>query len=589
MQKIAFLALVLLSTRLVFATENCPSAQPIELRDVRGLENFVQNTPLHSIECFIASLPLDIRGFRTYVKSSLSLQEASVINPRAIIGDPRGGFFMSFNGHKEQRGYDEVEFLAVDNQDNPTRWIAGVVKNKNGLMKLETDVSRCTSCHGNPVRPIWGKYPEWPNAFGSVDDWMPDEKNPGKDSKFYAQDKLPSSNGDPYPRLTEEAIQDAIKESQLFREFRKKAAAHPRYALLEEASDPSNPVYPYTEVYRNRNDAFRPNLMMGTMMTLRHNQILFNTVNKSSFFKSYKNALLYGYFCIDEEKLTDFDKKISHFIQLASQNITSKSFIQDDLSFHIFSLFDLKPHQRTLHFADDTNYLDKENFFYFSGYFYIKAALFELLMIENMNSWPDKEKFVFSAQDSSFLDYLYENIGELQKENYPPSYFQSVFLDKEFHAFLILEQPGFIAHPRGNEDQIKTHKIMCDRLAESAQIELASSISPQSSRVLDSQQDSSSTPWPASLNSCIECHDSPNRVASAIPFSSPEKLAEFNKSYKSIYGFGDLFTATGLITRPDHSAAHQNDLRMPLGRAPLTQNERSEILQWIKKSSTAIQ
>lgn len=116
-------------------------------------------------------MPEDVRAFRTYAKSSHSLQEASVTHPRAIFGDPRGGFFMSFNGHKGQKGFNEVELFALDKNVSPTKWIGGSIVRKIGRLQLKESSQRCAACHGNPLRPIWAGYPNWPNLFGSIDDW----------------------------------------------------------------------------------------------------------------------------------------------------------------------------------------------------------------------------------------------------------------------------------------------------------------------------------------------------------------------------------------------------------------------------------
>lgn len=168
---------------------DCLSSEVIEIgqRDFSGIETFVASQPDASLDCLIRRLPEDVRAFRTYIKSSLSLQEASIKNPRALVGSSDGGFFLTFNGHENQKGFNEIEFLALDSNSNPTAWVAGSIKSTNGRLEIVKNPRKCQSCHGNPVRPIWGKYPLWPNAFGSIDDWLP-SSNTMASSPFYGDD-----------------------------------------------------------------------------------------------------------------------------------------------------------------------------------------------------------------------------------------------------------------------------------------------------------------------------------------------------------------------------------------------------------------
>ena len=34
----------------------------------------------------------------------------------------------------------------------------------------DTSTESCTGCHGSPLRPIWGAYPDWPGAFAGADE-----------------------------------------------------------------------------------------------------------------------------------------------------------------------------------------------------------------------------------------------------------------------------------------------------------------------------------------------------------------------------------------------------------------------------------
>ncbi|MCB0422582.1 MAG: hypothetical protein KDD61_16390 [Bdellovibrionales bacterium] len=110
---------------------------------MEDLKSFIDDNQFKSIECFLEGLPTSIRTIRAYVKDSLSLQEASLKNPRAVLAASDGGIFATFNGDRKQKGYDEVEILALDKNESPTKWVTGIVKKQGNSLKLIQNPEKC--------------------------------------------------------------------------------------------------------------------------------------------------------------------------------------------------------------------------------------------------------------------------------------------------------------------------------------------------------------------------------------------------------------------------------------------------------------
>ncbi len=518
------------------------------------------------------------------------MQGASTTYPRAIVGSPEGGFFMTFNGHPSQKGYNEIEIIGLDRNQEPTKWVTAVITQEKGKLSFEKNVKKCSACHGDPIKPLWGKYPSWPNAFGSVDDWLPDPKNLGKDSKLYEQDIVGNDyekNKD--PRLTKEDIQMAQRESEQFRAFRSRAKNHPRYSSLEEASDKNNPVYPYTEVYRIRNNAYRPNLLIGTMMTVRQNEILLRRISQDPIFNRFKNSFLHYYKCYktgtsDEHNKTlhqlfsDFYKiKYQIEMPLYSDKLSS------NYSDHFLDLFGVHPHEKTLLFASDINFLDEYERSYSSGYQTIIYTIISELLENQIKTWSDKEKYLI---EGAYHD-PYDDLETYLSESPYRSYILSEFLGREMLLRINNTFGGtFISASNqeySTEEQKRSYTEMCTRLERHSKIEVANE---SSNTILFTPKPITKNPWPKALNTCIECHDNgKNTVATPIPFKNPTSLNTFGTNFESIFGWGNLFDSTSMLTLESMKPSHLNGHRMPLGHAPLTQDERRGIMDWINPDS----
>lgn len=568
----------LLVSGSVLADSNCTAVNNLDSHDILGLETFVTGNTFNSLECFISQLPPDILSLRTYIKSSLSLQGASTTHPRAIVASPKGGLFLTFNGHPSQKGYNTIEFIALDKESGPSQWIAGTLKLQNNRLSIQKNVSSCTSCHGNPIRPIWGKYPSWPNAYGGIDDWLPDPSDPGKNSPLYAEDQSASYVDGQEARLTPEKINTAIEESRAFRRFREQAIRHPRYSLLEQYSDRTSPVYPYTENYRTRNIAFRPNLILGSLMVLRENEILKKRISQHPSYRRFKNSLLHYNFCGD-----DFNANIESIFRQAYDMHFNKSIGTTSRIYpNLMELFGIRSHEKTLIFANDTDYTTLDEASYFSGYLSIGLGTYDLLLLDEINTWSDRSRFIITTQ----YDSPYAELARGEAISSYVSYFQSSFLGQSIDKLINSGNAYYSLNASDREQATDQQKLnyqhICNRLKAGSQREQQLSISQIFPVPRAAPQRSQE--WPQALNSCIECHDSRSTIGQRIPFKNRQALAEWSRTFESEFGWGDLKTSINLLIMPQMTPAHHNGHRMPLGRRPLTPTEIQDIQRWVTPS-----
>lgn len=166
------------------------------------------------VEDFLAELPDDWRSNYTFVYRSQSRQGASPAFPRALAFASDGTAIVTFNGEKEQHGYNTVELALVrpDSQGIELRDISFCAEPSAPGCRAalsEPNPPLCLACHGQSPHYIWAPYKSWPGVYGSVDDTL----IKGKDG-----------------------------ELKNFQEFSAKSLKiHPRYRQLLSHSDGSEP------------------------------------------------------------------------------------------------------------------------------------------------------------------------------------------------------------------------------------------------------------------------------------------------------------------------------------------------------------
>lgn len=109
--------------------------------------------------------------------ASKSIQESSLMNPRAIVYGRAADFVITFNGHPKQRGYEMLEVMNFNRAQKKFEFFEIEFNEKGQLgaepYKISDDggpQKKCLACHTGS-RPIWNRYDIWPGFYGSADDF----------------------------------------------------------------------------------------------------------------------------------------------------------------------------------------------------------------------------------------------------------------------------------------------------------------------------------------------------------------------------------------------------------------------------------
>ena len=163
-----------------------PTGSDFSYEDLKSL---IQTGKLTSIEALLPLLPADFRSNYTLMRVTRSLQDASDLNPRAILFGKNAKLVCTFNGDPEQKGFDTLEceqFRDLERRFDFRQIQFPTAKNKlsqvlfSATNRSADGRASCTSCHSKDPRPNWNAYRTWPGAYGERDDEL-DPSDPYED------------------------------------------------------------------------------------------------------------------------------------------------------------------------------------------------------------------------------------------------------------------------------------------------------------------------------------------------------------------------------------------------------------------------
>src|SRR5262249_33324097 len=125
----------------------------------------------------------------TLLPHSQSLHGSDWKHPRALVYGGNAQMVLTFNGHPNQRPYEDLEVMCFNSTDAmfEFREITFPKESKENLDYLPPEqrklpfvispangyadtIHDCRQCHGAPLRPNWETYAMWPAAYGAIDD-----------------------------------------------------------------------------------------------------------------------------------------------------------------------------------------------------------------------------------------------------------------------------------------------------------------------------------------------------------------------------------------------------------------------------------
>jgi len=178
---------------------------------------------------------------------SRSLQQASFENPRAILMDLSAQFVFSFNGNKDQRGFNKLEIMQFRDDENRFEF-REISFFENGAKPSfsEANPRKCMACHQsaerrvNDPRPNWEPYNTWPGAYGST--------NGDLRVSTHDRNELTKRGGEAH--LITDAEQEESKIAEFFGQVQPE---HPRYKYLDKNSYDVHLTTKFTQFTSNLN------------------------------------------------------------------------------------------------------------------------------------------------------------------------------------------------------------------------------------------------------------------------------------------------------------------------------------------------
>lgn len=144
---------------------------------VSRIESLVRAKGLRDLDGLLAALAAEpeqaplLRSFTLmYGSQSLFRADITPLHPRVIFH--KDGLFAAVNGDPTKDSYrflEAIEFTTAEREFD--FYLVEFPPPGSSLpVKFERNPESCTACHGRALRPLWGAYPLWPGAFGSVND-----------------------------------------------------------------------------------------------------------------------------------------------------------------------------------------------------------------------------------------------------------------------------------------------------------------------------------------------------------------------------------------------------------------------------------
>lgn len=128
------------------------------------LNNLIINYEITSVESFIDQLPKEYLSSFAMMRQSKSRHVSSLEYPRIISYGNDSSTMIAISTHPEDPAINEVEVVFFDESDYQWKFFLANFSSSNPQFFDAT--TTCGRCHGNPARPIWGSYPDWPGALG---------------------------------------------------------------------------------------------------------------------------------------------------------------------------------------------------------------------------------------------------------------------------------------------------------------------------------------------------------------------------------------------------------------------------------------
>ena len=127
----------------------------------------VEDNAITNVADFLSALPSYMGESFVLMEESRSRHQASTEYPRVIMYGPDARLLIGVSSHPLDPLREVAEVAELDEATG--LWRFSQFDFTNAFVH-DPNREMCTGCHGSPLRPIWGEYPEWTGAFAGADE-----------------------------------------------------------------------------------------------------------------------------------------------------------------------------------------------------------------------------------------------------------------------------------------------------------------------------------------------------------------------------------------------------------------------------------
>lgn len=150
---------------IIFDLSISLAAEPPTDITYEWLEQLIKTENLSSVQAVIEKLPDGYKKNFVLMRSSASIQGATLENPRVIMFGKTARLMMTFNGHPKERGFDRLEMIEFNDQTK--KFDFKFIAFKNGVKFSPPNNRKCIACHSAYQVPIWTNTNYMPGAYGT--------------------------------------------------------------------------------------------------------------------------------------------------------------------------------------------------------------------------------------------------------------------------------------------------------------------------------------------------------------------------------------------------------------------------------------
>lgn len=130
---------------------------------VTELANFVQQNRLSNVATLLKALPAHYQRNYAFMERTRGPGKSSLTFPRIVLFGSDARFLMNISTDPSDPGYERLDMASMNKTTG--NWEFAQMNFTTSPPTLRQNPAECTQCHGNPARPIWGSYLNWPGAF----------------------------------------------------------------------------------------------------------------------------------------------------------------------------------------------------------------------------------------------------------------------------------------------------------------------------------------------------------------------------------------------------------------------------------------